>query len=91
MGNVKLEGRDIAACSNLMSCLGNVKNCRALIEAFAVELNLEASTALESEPNCTVEEQKLMNLKAGSETCGRASDLCPATGWGMRSNCLTET
>lgn len=71
-----------------MSCLGNVKNCQALIEAFAIEVNLEASTALKSEPNRTVEEQKLMNQKAGSKPCRRGSDLCPTTGWGMCPVCL---
>jgi len=42
VGDVKLEGRDIAAFINLMSCLGNVKNCQAQIEAFAIELELRS-------------------------------------------------
>lgn len=49
VGNTKLEGRDKTAWINLMSCLGNVKNFQALIEAFAVELNLEP--ALHLNPN----------------------------------------
>lgn len=55
VGNVKLEGRDVAAFINLMSCLGNVKKC----QAFAAELNWAGSTAFQSEPNCVVEKQKI--------------------------------
>lgn len=55
VGNVKLEGRDMAACVNLMSCLGKEKTCQALIEAFVVQLNLEASTAFKSGADYMVE------------------------------------
>lgn len=63
--NVKLEGRDMAACVNLMSYLGKERNCQALIEALVVQLNLEAGTAFKSGPDHMVEERTRELLPMG--------------------------
>lgn len=41
VGNTKLEGKDETAWIKLMSCVGDVKSCQALIEAFPAEMKLK--------------------------------------------------
>lgn len=72
MGNVKLEEADMAGCISLTSCLENVvKSCQALVEAFAIEVNIEMSAAFKSEPNHAVEEQKLTSWGASAASKDR--------------------